>query len=746
MLTLRDFFHLPELDKYVKSVLQTRSGMILLTGWSPAAGLEAGVEQGLLPSGRAAVLGVILNEYLAALPGSRVVYITRSKSSARVDGAFRSRVAVSQVNQSRSYPVQIEAAAHTKPDLLVIDELVPDNLYPAFMAARNGQLVLSQFDTFLHGIEVLRQLEQFGVDSIVLEGLVWLICIERQPGLCTECRQPDSRASQKLEQLTKRYPDLVEEIQRLAAEAGEPLVFYRASQCKKCKRTGREGEVTIFGIYPQSSVQVDGPLQPAEFTRQAYMLNLAARGNLALDDILFLEADIRQRLYAMLLNRETSLLEANTQLRKRLVELEAANLVLQQRTEQLISLESISQLLIASDDLPALAERVCRRLNALCRADFIVLYALRQSPMTDDEMEILAVSGWPQTTIGRKLSRRLFDRDLTPSEPHPFRGLPQGLSVIDLSAVGLYSEADLQAGLCLPIFAQETPVGMMIVQSTRKSTFTPGERALLSTFASQAAMAMQRSGLIQSRIDKEKLEKEMELARRLQQSLLPKQFPEVPGFRFAAANQPARWVGGDFYDVFRLDDRYLGLVIGDASDKGMPAALYMALTRSLILAEARRSTSTSEVLRAVNRVLLDLGTLQGYVTVLFGVLNTETNLLTYSRAGHDRPYLYRSGYLHMLSGDGMLLGMFPDDEFLLAEDQIHLLSGDRLILYTDGLTDIVDEQGKILEQKTFEDILHASLEQGGPQSLCAEVLSRLAGYQGNAEQFDDQSLLIIQVD
>jgi serine phosphatase RsbU (regulator of sigma subunit) len=153
-----------------------------------------------------------------------------------------------------------------------------------------------------------------------------------------------------------------------------------------------------------------------------------------------------------------------------------------------------------------------------------------------------------------------------------------------------------RAGLSVPLVAQGEQVGRMIVQSTQKQHFEPGETALLQTFAHQAAVALQRAGLIEQltgKIEqlqaaqaglaqKERLEREMELARQVQQSVLPTDYPAVPGFRFAAQNEPARRVGGDFYDIFALDDDHFGLAVADVSDKGMPAALYMTFNRSLL--------------------------------------------------------------------------------------------------------------------------------------------------------------------
>ena len=136
-------------------------------------------------------------------------------------------------------------------------------------------------------------------------------------------------------------------------------------------------------------------------------------------------------------------------------------------------------------------------------------------------------------------------------------------------------------------------------------------------------------------VQKEKLEKELQLAHDIQQSLLPPQLPEVPGFEFGALMYPARAVGGDFYDIFQLDADRVGLVIGDVADKGVPSAMVMAQTRALIYAEAALELTPAQVLQQVNVHLMQMGTPKMFVTVLYGVLDARTRQFSYARAGHE---------------------------------------------------------------------------------------------------------------
>jgi sigma-B regulation protein RsbU (phosphoserine phosphatase) len=298
-----------------------------------------------------------------------------------------------------------------------------------------------------------------------------------------------------------------------------------------------------------------------------------------------------------------------------------------------------------------------------------------------------------------------------------------------------------------------------MVHTAQKPHFTPGEIALLQAFANQAAVAVQRTGLIEALrgkiaqleaaqaelVKKERMERELELARQVQQSLLPRIFPLAPGYKFAARNEPARQVGGDFYDVILLDADRFGVAIADVSDKGMPAALFMTLTRSLLLAEARRERSPRSVLINVHRLLLELGRPEMFVTLFYGVIEGAARRLTYARAGHERPLLLRDGVAQELGGEGVFLGYLLDvEELHLSEEQVDLLPGDRLVLYTDGLTDVMapDSQrfGRGRLVPLIESHAHLSAEE-----LCAVTFASLAAYQDHAEQYDDMTMLVVEV-
>jgi sigma-B regulation protein RsbU (phosphoserine phosphatase) len=218
----------------------------------------------------------------------------------------------------------------------------------------------------------------------------------------------------------------------------------------------------------------------------------------------------------------------------------------------------------------------------------------------------------------------------------------------------------------------------------------------------------------------------------------------IPGFEFAARYEPARQVGGDFYDVIHLDNERVGLVIGDVSDKGMPAALFMALTRSLILAEARREASPQRVLYNVNQLLCELGKANMFVTVFYGVVDIRRQSLVYARAGHDLPLLLQNGSIHALGGEGIVLGLLDQEHFFVSEENVALSSGDRLVLYTDGLTDVQNDNREIYAYERFQELVE-HLRELAPHDFCETIFAHLDHYRNGAEQFDDMTLLIMRL-
>jgi serine phosphatase RsbU (regulator of sigma subunit) len=748
MLELKDFIHLPQLDEWIGQIAMGGPGLTVVAGVD--AHLPATEKGVMIASGRAAVFRVLLRQMLAEQDGGRrlqAAVVTTDRDAVRLPRRLRDQVSYFQVTAAHSYRKQIQLALQRLPDLLVLDRLNAETAPPALLAARDGRRVLAQCDTVYRGAGVAHHFLQLKVPAHLLPGLAWVVAVQRLPMLCPHCKQSSPMDTAVAAKLVARIPSY----------APPEKSCYRAPGCEQCRHSGRQGEVMAFDVFgAPPGVNSDRLLaEPSRMSLEEYAAGLAAEGYVAPEDVLQLDAGQFQRVYDLLSVSERRVADTNAALQRKVAELETANRLLQQRTEVLTSLYDVSLALTTTTSLAELARRICRYVHDLAGAGRAILYLLR----ADGIAQILAQRGWSNSLLGRQVTVDGLDGNDSPThaKPAPYHEAPPGVTVTQ--------EADralLATGLWLPLQTQERLAGFMIVHAGRpgssKSCFAPAEVALLQTFAGQAAVAIQRTGLIetlrekinqleaaQSKLaQKERLERELELARQVQQSLLPHTFPVYAGYTFAAHSEPAREVGGDFYDVFEIDNGRFGLVIGDVSDKGMAAALFMALTRSLLLAEGQRELSPRQALANVNRLLLQLSEPKMFVTVFYGIVDVAARRLCYARAGHDWPLLLRRGETHRLEGNGVFLGFFDQDLFFLSEENIDLQPGDRLVLYTDGLSDQLSPEGGSVGLQQLAAIL-AEQAQRPPAEMCQAVFEAVARHQATAAQHDDMTLLLMTV-
>jgi len=736
MLSLRDFFHLPQVDPLIEQITHEPVGLILVAGMDPRDYLDSAH---FIPSGRTGIFRILVRQILEGNPKLSATVVAEGRDALRVPRGMRRRVGFKLVDANTSYNELIPAITQLHPGLLVVDQLKPENAAVVLEAAQNGARIITQVNTVFRGAEVARTLQEWGVPDALLSGLRWVIAVQRIPILC-ECKRATPSDPLTIAAIQQRYPNL---------KIDTELDYYLSGACDTCEHTGRHNEITAFDFYQANP---DEPcVDPNMLALEEYMLGLAEQGIVPLNDLLRIESDQQQRTYHLLTASERALAESRSILERKIIELETANRVLQNRTAELVSLQEIGQALIGSKTLRDLARQVCRQASQLCGADRAIFYFLGDR----DNADVLATHGWmPGRVPLRVKALEICDPAAGPA-PSLYNHWPPGVKPRHPDVEG----ASLKAGLRIPLIAQGQPVGAMIVHTTSHPHFYPGAIALMQTFANQAAIAIQRAGLIENLQEKivqleaaqeglaqkERMVRELELAREVQQAVLPHTFPEIPGYRFAAHNQPARQVGGDFYDVIDLGVGRFGLVVADVSDKGMPAAFYMALTRSLMVAEARRAASPVAVLQNVNELLRELGRARMFVTVFYGIVDGPSRRLTYARAGHDRPLLLRGKDVLELSGDGVFLGFLGSEHLHLTEETLQLNPADRLILYTDGLIDTISPEGNRFDRAglyaLMRDIGHLRADK-----LCDAVFDTLLDYQGTAEQFDDMTLLVAEIE
>ncbi len=244
-------------------------------------------------------------------------------------------------------------------------------------------------------------------------------------------------------------------------------------------------------------------------------------------------------------------------------------------------------------------------------------------------------------------------------------------------------------------------------------------------------------------IEKERLEKELQVAFEIQTSILPQTLPELDGYDFGALMVPARAVGGDFYDIVPLSANKVGIIIGDVADKGVPSAIFMAQTHALLYAMAKRDTTPTQVLEHVNELLLKIGESSLFVTVLYGVLDRKTNQLTYARAGHELPIIVTAdGQAEIAPYEqGQLMGIL--DDLILDEQIVTVPPGGLIMLYTDGVIDARHANGESFGMQRLLDVVKQA-NTGSAQDQCDQLWQILCDFQNKDTQEDDVTIVAVK--
>ncbi len=299
----------------------------------------------------------------------------------------------------------------------------------------------------------------------------------------------------------------------------------------------------------------------------------------------------------------------------------------------------------------------------------------------------------------------------------------------------------LRSILCVPLRQRDHILGVIYVDNRLQSgIFTLSDLELLNAIASNAAIAIENARLYQVAVEKGRLEKELQLALQVQVSMLPQNLPAVPGWEFIAHWLPARTVAGDYYDVFPLDANRYGLVIADVTDKGMPAALFMAQTRSTLRASVNGIQPPAEQIARINRLICSDTANGMFVTLFFAMLDITSGEMVYVNAGHNPPFFYtsREDRFYKLVRTGMLMGV--DESATYEQYGIMLNPGDFLLLYTDGITEATDLQTREFGVERLMQALNQNRRMPLAE-IVKELLNSLQRFTGTAPLLDDVTVL-----
>jgi sigma-B regulation protein RsbU (phosphoserine phosphatase) len=443
------------------------------------------------------------------------------------------------------------------------------------------------------------------------------------------------------------------------------------------------------------------------------------------------------------------------------------------RVQEQRALLSLSQELLVSEDLEPALQRLARVGARLLEADAC---AFVEADELGGRAVLRAAFGWNLP------GDMAWPAPLDPASPHLWY-LPERASNLADEALSdlppLLGRQSFLGHLGIPVELGGAPVGILMVNSRASRQFLDDEAQLLGLLANQLAQTLERERLHQEALARQRLEQELDLAREIQASFLPNCCPNLTGYQIEAYYRAARQVGGDFYDfielppppgappaapgtpprrgetVFRAgrlvapDPRdlsgaqRLGIVIADVTDKGVPAALFMALSRTLLRATAIDGRQPAEVLQRANRLIIADSRSGLFVTCFYLALETQSGRVTYANGGHNYPLLYEvaSGQVRPLRAQGIVLGIIPDPKFEQLETTIE--PGDVLLLYTDGVTEAMNPQRELFGDDRLSAVLRSNHHRG-PQEIINAVLSAVSEFAAGQPQSDDITMVVVK--
>jgi sigma-B regulation protein RsbU (phosphoserine phosphatase) len=297
--------------------------------------------------------------------------------------------------------------------------------------------------------------------------------------------------------------------------------------------------------------------------------------------------------------------------------------------------------------------------------------------------------------------------------------------------------------MACPIVGQGRIIGVFNLENDDIDAYHEGHLEFLKTFASQAAAAIERARLMDAALEARKIERELEIARGIQESFLPEKAPAMTGLDLHGINLSYGEVGGDYYDFIPIVENQLGLAIGDVSGKGIAAALLMAAFRASLLAEIRNHYAIRRIFEKVNRLLYESTDTGKFVTAFYGVLDVKNRVFTFANAGHNPPLLLRAnGTAEWLTEGGLALGILSEAAY--EERPVPLATGDILVLYTDGVTEASNGVREQYGVKRLEELVRKLADQPA-QTIVEAIRSEVETFTGEEHLNDDLTLVVARL-
>jgi len=415
-------------------------------------------------------------------------------------------------------------------------------------------------------------------------------------------------------------------------------------------------------------------------------------------------------------------------------------------SDRLALLYRLSQTFNSSLDLDEVLNRVMDEVITVTKAErgFVMLVG--------DQKDLVfhAARGMEHTTIqdpGFQVSRGIVDRVAREGQPML---TSDAQSDSELSLRQSVINLKLRSVLCVPLLVKGKTIGVIYVDNRLQAgIFMQDDLDLLNAIAASAAIAIENARLYQLAVEKGRMEQELQMAYKIQAGLLPESMPELSGWEFAASWKPARQVAGDYYDFIPLEAGKLGLVIADVTDKGMPAALFMAFTRSIIRASLDQNDQPVDAIRQANRLICRESSYGFFVTLFYLQFQPDSSEVTYVSAGHNPQLWYlepsgrdldpETGPVLQLGYSGMPLGIEEEAQF--EQRRLNCAPGDCLLLFTDGVTDAINDMGERFSLSKLQRFGQENY-QAAAQNIIGALENELLDFAGQTPQFDDITIVV----
>ncbi len=417
---------------------------------------------------------------------------------------------------------------------------------------------------------------------------------------------------------------------------------------------------------------------------------------------------------------------------------------LQRKVDGLSSLIEVSHIINSTLDLPELLDRIMEMAKRVMSAEASSLMLINEN----GDLTYAVATG----IVGDKVKERGYLK-MGEGIAGWVASHEQPLNIQDAYSDTRFDPSwDKQTGfrtrsvLCVPLRSRNNTIGVASVYNKiadgESCPFDDDDIALFSTYCDQSAIAIENARLHQAALERERLERDLALATRIQESFLPQEFPDVSGYTFFALNKPSEYVGGDLYDIFEIEPGRIVFSVGDVSGKGVSAALYMARLVSDFRILAVDARDSLDLATRINDILAQRSSLGMFVTMFEGYLNTRTGGIEFTNAGHPPAVIRRASgdYEHIRKPSGPPLGIF--ETITYTQGNIRLAPGDTVVIYTDGITEAMRADGQMFGLERFEALLREPFDE--PTDLAARIVEQVLNFARDGRRMDDLTMMIIK--